>query len=176
LKKKKFDLKALIDSAVIVLFCGIVFNISGIFLYHTNQAYFSEKVDNIVLDKMIPAFWNAEIDSSKSDETWYQGFIDDCNRSDMSLQDKSYCVRNKILPNFNYAPHDDYLTYEPEKTLSEGGICRDWTRLYAFIFDMLGVQYKKVHMESEGTGHIFLITYDDDLSYCIIDQTRIWCE
>lgn len=93
--------------------------------------------------------------------------------SDKNVFDTTYCLHSHIDSFFTYniSNNGNDLTFEQLKT--EGGTCLHWTNLYKNLADRLGFENEPVDIYSKDkdkSGHIFLVIYNMDEGYCILDQ------
>lgn len=131
---------------------------------------FSEEIDGLYYMSRMGSF-DGDAERSVEDISLF------CNSSSyLSLHDKVMCVKNIVNP--RYVRHDegDLSVYAPEKTLAEGGVCRDYAVLYSLIFKDMGLKTEYVRITDDGVnGHVFVVVYDSDLYYCIVDQSWVSC-
>jgi hypothetical protein len=111
-------------------------------------------------DLLISAFNNYEVRSYQSEP--YN--ISNC--ANLSLHKTSECLRQKVIPIFNYTVRDDYE--KPyDDLVANGGDCYDYTMLYVNMAKILGFNATKA---VNVPRHTFAIISDNE-GYCILDQT-----
>lgn len=115
---------------------------------------------------------------------------------DKSLKDTSYCLNAFVNGIFKY---NNSYPDSFEELVENGGVCRDYNKLYRELFSKLGFQTRDVSVywnigvyEDWGSdenkiylgdgnikkGHVYLYAYDknsNDKIICTLDQTYINC-
>ena len=125
-----------------------------------------------------------ELERLNLSDSWYDEILKRCNHT--TIQRSVYCVRGFVSKFFKYQDDRCRNAYKLNKLLEEGGNCCSWTNFYNEVMRDLGYKTKpiryyyknKIIMQDSNrsiNGHKFLLTWDDNGNYCIIDQLLVFC-
>ena len=94
----------------------------------------------------------------------------------LSLRNTTICLNDYIISIYNYTVRKDTIkTLEDIK--NNGGDCFDYSNLYKQLAIERGYNSTTIDIYSKrlnnSLGHTFAIIYNENLSYCILDQKRI---
>lgn len=92
-----------------------------------------------------------------------------CKEENYTLNE-IFCVNTIISEEYNFTKPEKGVK-SPSKTLSEGGVCRDWSVTNAVILKKLGWNTQFIIIP----GHTFIVA-DKKNYYCIIDGKSTECQ
>lgn len=79
------------------------------------------------------------------------------------------CLRDYVASFHNYSVRSD-VPRSLEDIKENGGDCYDYSRLYVNFATSLGFHAKKIRIDGDDSAHGFVIMWEDDLDYCILEQ------
>ena len=94
------------------------------------------------------------------------------NCKELNLRDSAFCLRDNILPYYNYTYYDSTLLSKSStiQTLNkEGGNNYDWCSVYSKIADQLGFRKPAILTFAPEVLDRSLTIINDDTGYCIMD-------
>lgn len=100
------------------------------------------------------------------------------NNSDcinLSLEDTADCMVNYVKTFYNYTISDDDPSRSLEDIKEFGGDCYDYSLIYLRMAKQFGYSGERAtHFNQETKiGHSYAKIYDNDLSYCILDNDGV---
>lgn len=95
-----------------------------------------------------------------------------CSFQETELK-KVKCIHHYIKDIANKANHGlgNQLRDSPEEIIEFGGLCRDYSCLYASIIKSFNISYEFVHLP----GHVYLKVYPDNYA-CVLDIKYLRCK
>jgi hypothetical protein len=94
--------------------------------------------------------------------------------SNSSLQNTSYCLLNTISPFFKYNLSNRYQNLTDLELFEKGGVCWQWSEFYGRQLDTYGFDTEQVIIKMGNGSHQFAVASDNE-TYCILDQTKVFC-
>jgi len=99
--------------------------------------------------------------------------IDICRESSDSIKQLT-CVNTQIEKVHNYTKAHIGVQ-DMDYTLENGGVCKDYAKIWAYVADELGYENEYILTQHDGFKHVFnVISFGD--GYCVADQSDIKCK
>ena len=94
-----------------------------------------------------------------------------CSFQETELR-KVDCIHYLVGSTINYIGHGigNQLRKSPEEIMKSGGVCRDYSVLYASLLSNLNISYEFIHKP----GHVYIEAYPDN-STCELDIAYLNC-
>lgn len=168
---KKVDIRV---GTVIGIFGGVLAICLAFFLFwftfvgiiHSSQPDF---ISDIIDNQITKAYEGVADNWQESEFVESLSYI--CSFQSTELK-KVKCVHHYIKDIANKANHGfgNQLRKSPEKIIEFGGLCRDYSCLYASLMKRFNISYEFAHLP----GHSYLKVYPDDYT-CVLDIKELEC-